>query len=209
MGEPLPERSWEDGQTPKRRSKRSLRSTFTIPMQFRDIINSAAQLQNLKTTHMGHGALDTTIHRQLILLYLLSFVDGHSISFLLEVNITSTICDWDCSVFIVTAALHVYCYALINRNVFTIYRIQPAIQTQFHCPYVKVFPAHFHLFPRSCCDSTSLLYINVPDPCYNWKRYSHSSCNVWVQTVKLTAFKTVSLRTYRCDNCQRTFIQFL
>ena len=50
-------------------------------MQFRDIINSAAQLQNLKTTHMGHGALDTTIHRQLILLYLLSFVDGHSISF--------------------------------------------------------------------------------------------------------------------------------
>lgn len=76
-----------------------------------------------------HGALYTTIHRQLILLYLLLFVDGYSISLLLEVNITFAICDLDCSVFIVTAALHVYCYSYINRNVFIIYRIQPAIQT--------------------------------------------------------------------------------
>jgi len=76
-----------------------------------------------------HGALYTTIHRQLILLYLLLFVDGYSISLLLEVNITFAICDLDCSVFIVTEALHVYCYSYINRNVFIIYRIQPAIQT--------------------------------------------------------------------------------
>jgi hypothetical protein len=75
-------------------------------MQFRDIINTAALQQNLKTTHTGHGALYTTIQMQLIILYLLLFVDGYSISFLLKVNITFTICDLDCSVFIVTAALH-------------------------------------------------------------------------------------------------------
>jgi hypothetical protein len=64
---------------------------------------------------------------QLILLYLLLFVDGYSISLLLKVNITFIICDLDCSVFIFTAALHAYFYSYMDSNVFTIYRIQPAI----------------------------------------------------------------------------------
>jgi hypothetical protein len=128
MENALPERNWEDRQCPKRRSKRSLCSTFTIPMQFRNAIKTAALQRNLKATHTGHGALYTTIHMQLILLYLLSFVDEYSISLLLKVNITFTICDLDCSVFTVIAALHVYCYSYIDSNVFIIYRVQPAIQ---------------------------------------------------------------------------------
>jgi hypothetical protein len=97
-------------------------------MQFRDIINTAALQLNLKATQTGHGTLDTTVHMQLILLYLLLFVDGYYISLLLKVNITFTICDLDCSVFIVAATLHVYCYSYIDSNVFIIYRIQPAVQ---------------------------------------------------------------------------------
>jgi len=98
-------------------------------MQFRDTINTAALQQNLKTTHAGHGALYTTIYRQLILLYLLLFVDGYSVSLLLKVNITFTICDLYCSVFIIIiAALHVYCYSYIDSIIFIIYGVQPAIQ---------------------------------------------------------------------------------
>jgi hypothetical protein len=92
------------------------------------MINTAALQQNIKTTHTGHEAVYTTFHMQLTLLYLLLFVDGYSISLLLKVNITFTIYDLDCSVFIVTAALHVYCYTYIDSNIFTIYRIQPAVK---------------------------------------------------------------------------------
>ena len=81
---------------------------------------------------MGHGALYTTIHMQLILLYLLLFVDGYSISLLLKVNITFTICDLDCFVFIVTAALHVYCYSYIDSN-FEVFL------TVHHCILVDCF----------------------------------------------------------------------
>jgi hypothetical protein len=42
----------KNGQCPKRRPKRSLHSIFTVPMQFRDIINIAALQQNFKINTM-------------------------------------------------------------------------------------------------------------------------------------------------------------